>query len=341
MAQNEDLEDDVYASMICDDGSWQSGDERAEHEAASFTPKYLPSESDSESASESFTPPLGELVAELVGVNETSDAIGNSQTDLGDDDQDEECLHCSTNDQILIGSLDHAAQLLEKTTFRVKNIVRDIRVRKRSKSRSSVSTDSASSSTSIGVLHGEMDARWGGVDAAREMDARVEGEVRQSYKELKQDIAALVELFVDDMLADLGSRVLVATEHQEAKLTLLTLRLTAKLSLVKLSFAAAHEKRITPAHILGGGAAPRGTRLGAGVTAGTEDGGEVEKREAVGGYRASESASVVSVKQVMDNLRVITLNLNRDFDAWKAEDAKSLADTVGLICLYNRTLLPL
>ena len=155
----------MYASMICDDGSWQSGDERAEHEAASFTPKYLPSESDSESASESFTPPLGELVAELVGVNETSDAIGNSQTDLGDDDQDEECLHCSTNDQILIGSLDHAAQLLEKTTFRVKNIVRDIRVRKRSKSRSSVSTDSTSSSTSIGVLHGELDAQWGGEGA--------------------------------------------------------------------------------------------------------------------------------------------------------------------------------
>jgi hypothetical protein len=32
------------------------------------------------SASESFTPPLGELVAELVGVNETSEALGNNSS---------------------------------------------------------------------------------------------------------------------------------------------------------------------------------------------------------------------------------------------------------------------
>jgi hypothetical protein len=31
----------------------------------------------------------------------------------------------------------------------------------------------------------------------------------------------------------------------------------------------------------------------------------------------------------MDNLRMITLNLDRDFDTWKQEDAKSLADTVA------------
>jgi hypothetical protein len=40
-------------------------------------------------------------------------------------------------------------------------------------------------------------------------------------------------------------------------------------------------------------------------------------------------ASAVSVEQVMDNLRMITLNLDRDFDTWKQEDAKSLADTVA------------
>jgi hypothetical protein len=41
------------------------------------------------------------------------------------------------------------------------------------------------------------------------------------------------------------------------------------------------------------------------------------------------SASAVSVRQLMDNLRMITLNLDRDFDAWKLADAHSLADTVA------------
>ncbi len=87
-------------------------------------------------------------------------------------------------------------------------------------------------------------------------------------------------------------------------------RLTAKLRLLKLSVAAApgkraltlpHEKRVTPAHTLGGGAAPRRMRLGAGMT----DGGEVGFRGAVGERRVS----AVSVKQVMDNLPMIALNL--------------------------------
>jgi hypothetical protein len=36
-----------------------------------------------------------------------------------------------------------------------------------------------------------------------------------------------------------------------------------------------------------------------------------------------------SVKKLMDNLRMITLSLDRDFDAWKPEDSQSLADTVA------------
>ena len=87
------------------------------------------------------------------------------------------------------------------------------------------------------------------------------------------------------------------------------MRLTAKLSLVKLSCAAhekrahtsAHVKPVTPAHTLGGRAAPRRTRLGAG----TEDGGDVGYRGAVGERRASS----VSVKQVMHKLSMIALNL--------------------------------
>ena len=41
------------------------------------------------------------------------------------------------------------------------------------------------------------------------------------------------------------------------------------------------------------------------------------------------AASAVSVEQVMDNLRMITLNLDRDFDAWNPGDSQSLADTVA------------
>jgi len=39
--------------------------------------------------------------------------------------------------------------------------------------------------------------------------------------------------------------------------------------------------------------------------------------------------SAVSVEKLMDNLQMITLNLDRDFDKWKPEDARSLADSVA------------
>jgi len=53
-------------------------------------------------------------------------------------------------------------------------------------------------------------------------------------------------------------------------------------------------------------------------------------------------ASKVSVEEVMDNLRMITLNLDRNFDAWKPDDAAFLACSVALaagvakvcVCLY-------
>ncbi len=41
-------------------------------------------------------------------------------------------------------------------------------------------------------------------------------------------------------------------------------------------------------------------------------------------------ASKVSVEEVMDNLRMITLNLDRNFDAWKPDDAAFLACSVAL-----------
>ena len=41
------------------------------------------------------------------------------------------------------------------------------------------------------------------------------------------------------------------------------------------------------------------------------------------------AASAASVEQVMDNLRMITLNLDRNFDTWKPGDAESLADTLA------------
>ena len=41
------------------------------------------------------------------------------------------------------------------------------------------------------------------------------------------------------------------------------------------------------------------------------------------------TSSAVSVEKLMDNLQMITINLDRDFDAWKPEDARSLADTVA------------
>ena len=41
------------------------------------------------------------------------------------------------------------------------------------------------------------------------------------------------------------------------------------------------------------------------------------------------ASSAISVEKLMDNLQMITLNLDRDFDAWKPEDARSLADTVA------------
>ena len=99
------------------------------------------------------------------------------------------------------------------------------RVRSGSKRRSG-NTDSASSSTSIDVLHGEVDSQWGGEGADRQMDARERERgtsvvIRErgtslsvvmtatAYEELKLDIAALMDSFLDDMLAHLGSRVLV------------------------------------------------------------------------------------------------------------------------------------
>jgi len=41
------------------------------------------------------------------------------------------------------------------------------------------------------------------------------------------------------------------------------------------------------------------------------------------------ASSAISVEKLMDNLRMITLNLDRDFDAWTPEDSQSLADTVA------------
>jgi ubiquinone biosynthesis protein Coq4 len=41
------------------------------------------------------------------------------------------------------------------------------------------------------------------------------------------------------------------------------------------------------------------------------------------------SSSAISVEKLMDDLRMITLNLDRDFDAWKPEDSQSLADTLA------------
>jgi hypothetical protein len=123
-------------------------------------------------------------------------------------------------------------------------------------------------------------------------------------------------------------------------LTLLTLlpprleRLTAKLrlsSLVKLSVAAApekraftfpHEKRVTPAHTLGGGAAPRRMRLGAGM----KDGGEVGFRGAVGERRAS----AVSVKQVMDNLPMIERELVAYYKTQREHSFECLRPTIAL-----------
>jgi chromosome segregation ATPase len=44
---------------------------------------------------------------------------------------------------------------------------------------------------------------------------------------------------------------------------------------------------------------------------------------------SSIAASAVSVEQVMANLRMITLNLDRDFDAWKAPLLKSPLYTIA------------
>ena len=44
---------------------------------------------------------------------------------------------------------------------------------------------------------------------------------------------------------------------------------------------------------------------------------------------ALQHQALASVEQAMHNLRIITLNLDRDFDTWQPEDAQSLANTVA------------
>ena len=53
---------------------------------------------------------------------------------------------------------------------------------------------------------------------------------------------------------------------------------------------------------------------------------EAQAREA---EKLELGSTAISVVTLMDNLRMITLNLDRDFDAWKPEDSQSLADTVA------------
>jgi hypothetical protein len=54
-----------------------------------------------------------------------------------------------------------------------------------------------------------------------------------------------------------------------------------------------------------------------------------EKLKSSESAASAMAASAVSVRQLMDNLRMITLNVDRDFDAWKPADAHSLADTLA------------